>query len=470
MPGLCGHVADAPRSSGLDCAHIALGQSRILRTCFIQEGKRFMRNWYRSIFYALGVATLAVVMVACGGGGTGSSTPGSSGLNPRTLCIGTDLPISGTDGFDGQPAENGADLAVRQNLDLGHGYKLQVRNFDDVSPQTGVHDGPTGAQNITQMLSVPCIIAEVGPFNSGVAGAEIPVAVKGGLAMISPANTNPGLTLKQYSQQYSFNYDNLHPAGKPNVYFRIPANDVVQGKVDADLTIGAKPNGLGASKVYVVDDTEPYGKGLADFFTQEFTAKGGTVLDSSRDEITANGTSQLPQLAAKIVAAHPDAVFYGGVVSEGGGLLKAQLVAAGYTGPMVGGDGIADSGGFLAQAGAAAENTYGTVAAPDLSAFTSSVQMKFIADYKAAFGTDPGAYSANSYDAAMIEIQAMKSLIDKGIDPNRTNMIDAISKIQYDGLTGHISFDQNGDNAGNKVFSIYVVEGGKWKFLTSVNA
>ncbi len=425
-----------------------------------------MRNWSRSIFYALGVATLAIVMVACG---NSTPTTGSSGLNPRTLCIATDFPISGTDGSSGQPAENGADLAVRENLNLGHGYTLQVRNFDDVSPSTGEHDPTTGAQNVQAMIAQSCIMAMVGPFNSNVAGAEIPVAVNAGLAMISPANTNPGLTLKQYAAANNFNFNNLHPAGKPNVYFRIPANDVVQGKVDADLTINpTSQGGLGASKVYVVDDTEVYGKGLADFFVQEFTAKGGTVL--GRDEITSNSGSQLPQLAAKIISMHPDAVFYGGVTANDGGLLKAALVTAGFTGPMVGGDGIAGDPGYLTQAGAAANNTYGTVAAPDLSTFTSGPQKQFVADYKNAFGTDPITYSANSFDAAMIEIQAIKNLINAGTDPSRSGVVAQIAKIQYDGVTGHINFDQNGDNAGNKVFSIYQVVNGEWKFVTSVNA
>ncbi len=424
-----------------------------------------MQKWYRLVLLALGVAALATALGACG------TTTTTSGLPGGTVCIGTELPTSGTDGSEGQPAENGADLAVKQNPDLGSGYKLEVRNFNDVSPTTGIHDGPTGAQNVQQMLGINCIMAFVGPFNSGVAGAEIPVAAGGGLAMISPANTNPGLTLQQYSTTYGFNYATLHPAGKPNAYFRIPANDVVQGTVDADLMYNATtatPAGLGAHSVYIVDDKESYGVGLADFFKAEFTKDGGTVL--GRDEITANGASQLPSLATKILATHPDAVFYGGVTSNNGGLLKAQLVQAGYKGPMVGGDGIAGDPGYLSQAGAAANDTYGTVAAPDTSTFTSGAAAQFVTDYKAAFNAAPGPYSANTYDAAKIEIQAIKGVIAAGHAPTRANVLAAIAGIDYTGVTGHITFDQNGDNAGNKVFSIYAVKNGAWVFLESVNA
>jgi branched-chain amino acid transport system substrate-binding protein len=410
---------------------------------------------YQRLLYALGVVALLTALSACG------STTGST-IKSGTVCIGTELPTTGTDGSEGQPAENGVDLAVMQNQNLGSGIKLEVRNFNDVSPQTGLHDPPTGAQNVQQMLTTSCILAFVGPFNSSVAGAEVPVAATGGLAMISPSNTNPGITLQQYADQYGYNYANMHPAGKPNIYFRIPANDVVQGKVDADYMYDT----LSAHHAYIIDDTEAYGKGLADFFEKEYSVKGGTVL--GHDEISAKNASQLPALAAKIVNAHPDAVFYGGVTSEGGGLLKAQLVQAGFTGPMVGGDGIAEDSAFLTQAGAGANNTHCTVAAPDLSTFTGSAQQKFINDYKAQFNADPGPYSANSYDAGMIIINAIKHVIAQGQQPNRANVRDAIQHISYTGVTGHIAFDEHGDNSGDRVFSVYAVQNGKWVFVKSI--
>src|SRR6185437_8952679 len=96
-----------------------------------------------------------------------------------------------------------------------------------------------------------------------------------GLVLISPSNTNPGLTKEQYAAANGINYDLLHPAGKPNCYFRIPAPDDVQGKVDADITLAAPVN---ATSAYVVDDSTTYGKTLTQTFTAEFTSKGGTIL------------------------------------------------------------------------------------------------------------------------------------------------------------------------------------------------
>jgi branched-chain amino acid transport system substrate-binding protein len=116
-------------------------------------------------------------------------------------------------------------------------------------------------------------------------------------------------------------------------------------------------------------------------------------------------------------------------------------------------------------------NTYGSVAAPDTSKLTSGAAADFSAAYKAAFqGKDLVAYSAQAYDAAKIEIQAIKSLITSNKAVTRASVCDAVQHINYTGVTGSISFDQNGDNAGQRVFSIYSTEAsGNWNFLNQVN-
>ncbi len=403
--------------------------------------------------------------------GGGTNTPGGTGQTSTAnlLCngqilIASELPTTGTDGTEGKPAENAVRLAVQQQQNLGSGYTLSFVGYNDVSAARGNHDPDQGAKNVFDMTGNQCILGFVGPFNSSVAKAEIPISENAGLVMISPSNTNPGLTVESEAQANGIDWATLHPAGKKESYFRIPGNDVSQGRVDADLTI----TDLGARSVYVVDDQETYGVGLANYFTAEFQSKGGTVL--ARDGIPANGAALIPGLAQKIAAVNPAVVFYGGITSGGGGTLKAQLVAAGYTGPMVGGDGIADDDGFLQQAGSGAANgTYGSVAAPDPSTFTSGAAAQFVSDYQAAFsGQNLGFYSAYSYDAAMVLITAIKQIISSGSDLTRDAVLDAVQTIQYDGITGHISFDAHGDN-DHPLFSIYKVQSGKWVFVKGVS-
>ncbi len=419
-----------------------------------------MQKWYRTITYALGVAALAGALAACGSG------PGSSGskLCNGNISIASELPTTGTDGSEGKPAENAVQLAVDQNKDLGNGYTLNLIKYNDVSAALGKHDPDQGAKNVQDMVANKCIVGFVGPFNSNVGAAEIHVSENAGLVMISPANTNPGLTIEAAAKPNGFDWNTLHPAGKPESYFRIPGNDIAQGTLDADIAI----NDLGAKTVYVVDDQEVYGVGLANYFVDEFKKKNGDASVLGRDGIPANGAGQIPGLAQKIAAAKPDVVFYGGVTSGGGGTLKAQLVAAGYKGPMVGGDGIGADAGFLDQAGKnAANDTYGTVGAPDASSIGTSAATQFIQDFKAKYG-DLGAYSANSYDAAKILIQAIKNIISSGKTLDRAAMIDAVQHIDYNGVTGHITFDEHGDNKSGGVWSLYKVDGGAWKFQKNV--
>ncbi|HEU5198270.1 MAG TPA: branched-chain amino acid ABC transporter substrate-binding protein [Ktedonobacterales bacterium] len=422
-----------------------------------------MRKGYRIITILLGFASIAALLAACGNG-----TSSGSKLCNGQISIASDLPTTGTDGSEGKPAQNGVQLAVNQNTNVGNGYTLSLITYNDVSATLGKHDPDQGAKNVTDMVSNKCILGFVGPFNSNVAGAEIPVSEQSGLVMISPANTNPGLTIQAAAQPNGFDWNTLHPAGKPESYFRIPGNDIAQGTVDADIAT----SDLNAKTVYIVDDQEVYGVGIANYFSDEFKKKNGDASVLGRDGIPANGAAQIPGLAAKIAAAKPDVVYYGGVTSGGGGTLKAQLVAAGYNGPMVGGDGIGDDDGFIQQAGAdASNNTYGTVGAPDTNSLNSGASTKFISDYKTAFpGQDLGAYSANSYDAAQILIAAIKSEISAGKDPSRAAMITAVQATDYNGVTGHITFDAHGDNASGGIWSLYKVDGGKWAFVKNVTS
>jgi branched-chain amino acid transport system substrate-binding protein len=409
------------------------------------------------------LAVAATVVLGLSGCGTGS---GSTSVN-KNLVIATEFAVSGTDAGAQLPAQYGADLAIQQNADLGSGYKLTVRH-DNYEGTAGV-DTSVASNNVTQLLSDPTVIAVVGPFNSGVAKVIIPKAEGSHLVLISPANTNPGLTKQQYAQANGINFSELHPAGSKEYYFRLPGTDDVQGKVDAQIAAAAPVN---AKNVYVVDDDTTYGIGLANYFTSTFQGGGGTIL--GRSSITATQASSFPSLAATIVSKHPDAVFFGGVTSGGGGLLKKDLVAAGYNGPMVGGDGIAQDPAWVTAAGAAAaNNTYGSVMAPDTSTFTSGASATFLSAYQTAFpGKDITPYSAMAYDSAMIEITAIKSLISSGKAVTRENVRDAVAGIQYTGVTGAISFDANGDNAGQKVYSIYWIDAstnGKWAFKSGGN-
>jgi branched-chain amino acid transport system substrate-binding protein len=397
---------------------------------------------------------LAVVVLA----GCSISGGSSGGGGNKSLCIATDFPISGTDASKGQPAENGATLAVTQ-AKLQGGYTLTIRHFDDAV--SGVHNPTRGLTNLTNMVNDPCIIAMVGPYDDAVAVAEIPIAANSGLAIISPANTNPGLTKESYAAPYGLTFNTIHPPGKPESYFRITTTDDVEGAAGAQVALE-----MAKKKAYVVDDAQPQGKNIAAFFAQAFTSHGGAV--SGTASITGTDTTQINALVASIKAANPDVVYYGGLTATGAAL-RAAMSSGGLAGvPMLGNNGIANDAMFVQSAGAAAEGTLATVAAPDVSALTSPAALQFVKDYRAKFNSAPTAYSSMAFDAANVEVAAINAVIAAGQTPTRANVLDQIAHTSYDGLTGHITFDVNGDNASSKVISVYVVRNGAWVYVKQI--
>src|SRR5215470_8528944 len=222
---------------------------------YVRRYRQTMGKWTR-VSSVVGVALVLVwVLSACGGS--------SAGGGNKNIVISTLLPVSGTSAALGLPTQYGTDLAVSQNADLGNGFKLSVQHENYQGASGADPAAATAAAN--KLVNQADVIAMVGPFNSGITKVTMPITNSAGLVSISPANTNPGLTLREFAAANSYNFDLLHPAGKPDAYFRLPGNDVVQGKVDAQVAVG-----LGAKSVYVIDDNTVYGKGLANFFTTSF--------------------------------------------------------------------------------------------------------------------------------------------------------------------------------------------------------
>lgn len=396
-----------------------------------------------------------------GNGGTTTAGPtatGHPGIHNQRFAIGTDLPVSGPKDTAALSAQYGVDLAVSRNANLGNGNTLSVIHMDDTGADGA--DPTKGAENVRTLIANPQVMAIVGPFDSAVAAVEIPLVETDGIVEISPNETNPGLTVQRYAQHYSVDFTRLHPAGSHVYYFRIPGNDLAQGEVDAQLALQQ----LHAKTAFVVDDNTAYGKGLADYFTQSFTAAGGKIV-GARASLTPSQVAHISSLAVAIGGDKPDIVFYGGTTSPDVIALKVALGQAGFQHPLVGGSGIADDPGFSQSGGTAAGNTYGTAVALDVSALTSAPGQDFLNDFETVYPAEPLLpYSAMAYDAAMVEINAIKSVLASGMPVTRAAVRTAVAATHYDGATGQISFDANGDNA-HPVFSVYATDAsGVWNF------
>jgi len=421
-----------------------------------------MGKGYR-VSAALTAAALAVfVLAGCGGSG------GAKGNTTIKIC--SELPTSGADTSNGKPTENGVALAIKQANDNKtiSGYTFVHVPFDDVGAG-GTHDPATGANNIRSAISDALVAGCVGPFNSSVALAEMPIANNAGLALISPSNTNQTLTKPQYNQ-----LGTLRPTGKVT-YFRVSTTDDLQGPAGADYFYKQ----ANAKKVYVIDDTETYGKGIADTFSDQFKKDGGTVVGRKGLDKT---TKDFKPAISEAVQLGADSIYYGGTDSDGGTLCRVQMVTVPGAANLIfgGGDGLQTDSFKTTTLKANAAGAVVTVASVNADKLQSATEFKTAFTKQFSDPAAYGAYSANAYDATNIMIQSIKKALDGGaVTPKdgsdtdgaktfRQAVIDQIAKIDYNGVTGHTTFDANGDTT-NKVISIYKLGTSDWEFVTQFN-
>jgi len=401
-----------------------------------------------------GLAVASVALAACGASG------GTSQTIKGTIKIGIDLPVSGSDASDGQPTQNGAKLAVKlagkvcgASSHTDACFTLASFPLDDAV--NGVHDVGQGAKNVTQFVADNSVLAMVGPFNSGVAAGEIPIANSADMAMISPANTNECLTQEPADGHCKGQAAKLRASGKNN-YFRVCTTDLIQGPAAADYAY----NKLGKKKVYVLNDQQQYGLGIAKNFAAQFAKDGGTVLNpTDLGAFDPTSTTDFKSSLSRAQSLGADVVFFGGTTATKGGQIRKQMAGV-INVPYVAGDGISGNQ-FAKDAGANAADSYFTVAGPYPLKLASA--QTFNAAYKTEYGADPGAYSAQAYDAAKIIISAISKAIDDagGNMPSRDQVRAQVAKTQgYNGAIGTTSFDANGDTT-LKIITIY-----KWTSAT----
>src|SRR6202521_1245823 len=236
------------------------------------------------------LSLVALAAFACGGNSTTTTNKG-------TIKIGVSLPLSGASASDGQPTLKGAEFAVNQQNAKGgiDGFQLQAVS-KDYAP-AGTPDPAVGKNDMLALVGDTSVLAVMGPFNSGVAKQQLPVANQANLVLVSPANTNPCLTVDLaacHFPQIGFWPSQLRPYG-PNNYFRVAATDVYQGGAAADYAFTT----LGLRTVGVFNDESSYGIGIAEYFAEHFCKLGGMVVGGCIDTAAAQAKGMVGTVAAE---------------------------------------------------------------------------------------------------------------------------------------------------------------------------
>jgi branched-chain amino acid transport system substrate-binding protein len=410
----------------------------------------------------LGALVFAAMLVAAAcntGGGNATATPGATAAatatptSRGTVKVAVELPFQGSEKAASDPILNGIRLALKAAGGAAGGYTVVVPDasvYDDAV--NGVHDAQTGARNMQAIIGDPDTIAVIGPLNSSVAKAQIPISNAAGLLQCSPANTNEGLTKPEFG---ALDIRNVRP-GDIN-YVRVVTTDDNQGPAMAKYGVTV----LGLKAVYIIDDTETFGKGIADNFEREWIKQGGTIVQHDGVPRTTTDYSALMTTAA---ALHPDAIYFGGVTSTGGArILNASVQAGLGEVKFLGSDGIQDGGvdsadSFLNLAGDNARNTFATLAAigdyPGKAAFDAA--------YKAEYGKDPGSYSGTGYACMQVVLRALAGAAAT-VPADMAALREAVRKagidptVTYDTVLGPFHFDANGDTS-QLIISIYQVD------------
>jgi len=381
------------------------------------------------------LVALSLVATGCGGKASNEET----GSTATTVKIGIGAPLTQGSVAQGQGIERGVKLALKQASESVEAKELGI-TFEGV---TGDDQGDpkTGVTVANQFASDPSLLGVVGHLNSGVTIPASKIYNEAKLPVISPAATNPALTTQGF-----------------NNVFRTCTIDSVQGPSGADAMYGAE---VGAKTAVVIDDSTPYGEGLCDEFAKQFEAVGGKVVFREK---TSDKDSDFNALSTKIKAANPDIVYYGGTYNAGA-LLSKQMSGAGVTTPMMGGDGLYDPE-YINLAGVESDGDMCTSVGLPLDKLPNG--QAFADAYKVEYPENEiGAYDAYSYDAADTLVRAiLKVAKEQGAaalqsPAGRDAIIAAVAATDFEGVTGTVKFDANGDTL-NKAITVYKVQNGTW--------
>lgn len=352
-----------------------------------------------------------------------------AGAQEQVVRIGHVAPLSGPSAHLGKDNENGARMAIEalnaKGLSIG-GKKVKfqlVAEDDEAKPKV--------ASIVAQKLVDAKVNGVIGHLNSDATIVASKIYSDNGIPQISPSSTYPKYTLQGF-----------------NGAFRVVAND---GQLGGALGRYAA-NTLKAKNVAVIDDRTQYGQGVADEFIKAAKVAGINIVGR---QYTSKESTDFNAILTAIKGKNPDLIFFGGMDSVGGPMLR-QMKQLGINAKFMGGDGICteqlpalagtglvDGQVFCAEAGGVEDNQ-------------KKALDDFRADYKKKFGTNVKLYAPYVYDATMVMVEAMQ----RANSTEPAKYLPELAKTRYQGVTGLIEFDAHGDMK-HGTLTLYTFQGGK---------
>ncbi len=362
---------------------------------------------------------LSIVAGCSQGGDNGSAQQGD------TIKVGINTELSGAVASYGTNAANGALLAIEEINAAGGVLGKQLEPL-----QRDCKSVADEAMSVSAALVGEGIVAQIGPLTSGNVAGSTRVMMENQIPLLAPAATAVNVTVDEKTNKVR------------DFIFRVCYLDSDQGRRMANFAL----EDLGVKTAAIYGSTsDDYATGLAKYFKEEFTSKGGTIV---AEEGFVNGDKDFRATLTKIKNANPEFIYVPGYYTEVAVLIK-QAREMGITCPIGGGDGW-DSPDMVSVAGAEAlNNTFFTnhysVEDPD-----PAIQ-KFVEAYKAKYNKLPDSFAALGYDAARLLADA----IERAGEADPIKIKEALEATKdFPGITGKMSMDEN----HNPVKNIVVIE------------
>jgi branched-chain amino acid transport system substrate-binding protein len=347
----------------------------------------------------------------------------------QVVKIGHVAPISGPSAHLGKDNENAARMAIDELNAKGFTLNGQKATLQLISEDDGAD--PKQGTAVAQKLVDAKVNGVIGHLNSGTTVPASKIYNDAGIVQISPATTAPVYTRQHF----------------PGA-FRVVASDAKLGSTLSKYAIDS----LHAKNIAVIDDRTTYGQGVADEFVKGLKKPGIKVVGR---EFTSATATDYTAILTSIKGKKPDLIFFGGMDSVAGPMLK-QMKALGINAVFMGGDGMCtDALGRLAGDGLGEGHVYcaeaGGVKGPQ-----EKVMEDFRARYKKKFNMDVQLYAPYVYDSVMVMAKAMQDA--RSADPAK--YLPVLKHIKYEGVTGTIQFDANGD-IKDGALTLFTYKGGK---------
>ncbi|MEX3693145.1 branched-chain amino acid ABC transporter substrate-binding protein [Paraburkholderia sp. BR14263] len=336
---------------------------------------------------------------------------GAVSAQEMVVKIGVASPLTGGGAAYGKDIENGVRLAVDEANAAhptigGKPVKFVIDSQDDQSdPRIGVQ--------VAQQLVDDNVAVVIGHFNSGTTLPASKIYAKAGIPMITPAATNPAIT----------------QSGAPTIYRVIATDSQNAGNAGNYAATVTK-----AKRIAIIDDRTAFGQGEADEFEKAVKASGGTIVAR---EFTNDKAVDFSAQLTSIKRTNPDLVFFGGLDAQAAMIVK-RMRQLGLKAQFLAGGGVMDAN-FIKLAGDSADGASVWEYGQPLGTLPKG--RGFEAKFKQKYGIDMLAYAPFAYDAAWVAITAMEKA--GSATPAQFNA--ALKATNYDGITGKIAFNAQGD-------------------------